>query len=82
MPGDVHVQVEAPLVFSAREVEAAPEPSAIAGLQPLQTPAVFDPLLKNELTAPSPPQAAGQEKKRRGFFGRIGSFFATMFRGK
>jgi hypothetical protein len=81
MPGDVHVEVEAPLVFSAREVESAPEPSVIADLQPLQTPALFDPLLKNEVTAPAP-AVSTKEKKRRGFFGRIGGFFAAMFRGK
>jgi hypothetical protein len=81
-PGDVHVEVEAPLVFSAREVQPAPEPRAIAGLQPLRTPAVFDPLLKNEVTPPQQSPAAAKEKKSRGFFGRIGSFFAAMFRGK
>lgn len=81
MPGDVHVEVEAPLVFSAREVESAPEPSVIADLQPLQTPALFDPLLKNEVTAPAP-AGSTKEKKRKGFFGRIGGFFAAMFRGK
>ena len=80
MPGDVHVEVEAPLVFSAREVEPAPEPSVIADLQPLQTPALFDPLLKNEVTVPA--AVSIKEKKRRGFFGRIGGFFAAMFRGK
>lgn len=80
-PGDVRVEVEAPLVFSAREVAPAPEPATIAALQPLRTPAVFDPLLKNEVVPPPDPQAAKQ-KKSRGFFGRIGSFFAAMFRGK
>jgi hypothetical protein len=81
--GEVHVQVEAPLVFSASAVEPAPEPSAIAELQPLQTPAVFNPLLTNDVTPPPSRQPQAEtEKKRRGFFGRIGGFFAAMFRGK
>ena len=80
-PGDVHVEVEAPLVFSAREIQPAPEPSSIAALKPLRTPAVFDPLLKNEVAPPNS-KDAGKDKKSRGFFGRIGSFFAAMFRGK
>jgi hypothetical protein len=79
---DVHVQVEVPLVFSASEAEPAPEPSAVAELKPLQVPALFNPLLKNEVSQPPEPQAATKEKKRRGFFSRIGGFFAAMFRGK
>jgi len=78
-PQDVHVQVEAPLVFSASAVSPPPEPAAVADLKPLHAPAVFDPVLKNEVNAPP---AAEKEKKGKGFFSRIGSFFAAMFRGK
>lgn len=78
MPGDVHVQVEVPFVFSASEPEPAPEPSTIAGLKALETSSIFDGVLA---ARPEPPPTPAV-KKRRGFFGRIGGFFYAMFGGK
>jgi hypothetical protein len=74
-------------VFSAREPDPAPEPapesSAIAELKPLGVPAAFADLMSPGVAAPPPetPPAA-KPQKRKGFFGRIGGFFAAVFGGK
>lgn len=87
-PNDVHVQVDAPLVFSARELEPAADPApdsyAIAELKPLAMPAVFADLVAPSVAAPPPAAAvpiAAKPKKRKGFFGRLGSFFVAMLKG-
>lgn len=85
-PSDVHIQVDAPLVFSARTPEPAPDPApdsyAIAELKPLAVPAVFADFLASSIAAPPPqPAVAAKPKNRKGFFGRLGSFFVALIKG-
>jgi hypothetical protein len=90
-PGQVHVEVDAPFVFSARS--AGP---SIARLQVSSLPNVFfvqeqvDPIVLQEKqpevssqAAAEPPKSAGTARKekteKKGFFGRIKGFFGSLF---
>jgi len=75
-PNDIHVQVEAPMVFRAsdpppvRPVPVRPAPVAEASLLPLRdlpVPAAFE-------TVALPPKEA-----HHGFFGKLKGFFAAIF---
>ena len=90
-PGEVHVQVDAPFVFSARP--SAARPYSVARLQVSTLPNVFfvqeqvDPVvlkekppevsLKAEAQQPRPAEKPKMEKK--GFLGRIKGFFGSIF---
>jgi hypothetical protein len=89
-PGQVHVQVDAPFVFSGR---SAARPYSVAKLQFSSLPNVYfvqekvDPVvltekapevyLAAEAQAPRPEEKPKKEK--RGFFGRIKGFFGSLF---
>ena len=90
-PGQVHVQVDAPFVFSARP--SAVRPYAVAKLQISTLPNVFfvqeqvDPVVltqkpaevsvKAEVEQPRPAEKPKKEKK--GFMGRMKGFFGSLF---
>jgi hypothetical protein len=90
-PGQVHVQVDAPFVFSARN--AAGRPYSAAKLQFSSLPNVYfvqekvDPVVLMEkppevsLTAEAqaPKTEEKPKKEKRGFFGRIKGFFGSLF---
>jgi hypothetical protein len=89
-PGDVHVQVDAPFVFSAR---SGPRPYSVARLQISTLPNVFfvqeqvDPLVLVEKPAEvslqaetAPPQPLEKpHKEKKGFMGKIKGFFGSLF---
>lgn len=82
-PEELHVEVDAPLVFEASAGAPPPPPPMVAQVKmsslprtPLEQPLVV-------LPPPEPsPQAKGEPpaKKQKGFFGKIASFFASIFR--
>jgi hypothetical protein len=88
-PGQVHVQVDTPFVFSAKSAR----PYSVAKLQVSTLPNVFfvqelvDPIvltekppevsLKTETEAPRPAEKPKPEKK--GFLGRVKGFFGSLF---
>ncbi|MGH9675850.1 MAG: hypothetical protein ACRD36_02005, partial [Candidatus Acidiferrum sp.] len=82
-PGDVHVEVEVPFVFSA----AAPPPPDIATIASLRfghipllpEPEVVISPAKAALRATSTQQQTPQPAAKKGFFGRLKSFFAALF---
>ena len=90
-PGQVHVQVDAPFVFSARTTGG--RPYSVAKVQFSSLPNVYfvqervDPVvltekppevsLKAEASAPKPEEKPKKEKK--GFMGRIKGFFGALF---
>ena len=89
-PGQVHVQVDTPFVFSARS--SAPRPYSVAKIQVSTLPNVFfvqekvDPVVLTEKTpevssqSPAePPRSAEPKKEKKGFLGRIKSFFGSIF---
>ncbi|MGC2696851.1 MAG: hypothetical protein WA738_13785 [Candidatus Angelobacter sp.] len=89
--GQVHVQVDAPFVFSAKP--SANQPYSVAKLQVSSLPNVYfvqeevDPIVLTE-KMPEVSQRAGPEpalptekpkKEKKGFFGRVKGFFGSMF---
>jgi hypothetical protein len=82
-PDDVHVQVDAPLVFSAKNrTSGSATTSAPPPVQPAKDPPVQDSTAQQTHTDAvvqiPPPEKNAQE--HRGFFRRVGGFFARIFR--
>jgi hypothetical protein len=84
--GEVHVEVDAPFVFSAADPEPAPLVQ-IAQLKFTSAPPfaiVPPPPQPAELRLPPPPvqivEVPAVPKKKSGFFGKVRSFFASVFR--
>ena len=78
---EVHVQVDAPFVFSAKDraAKAAPPPSQtppdLLVDQSTQRQVHLDPVIQ-----PAPAPDAQNKATHQGFFHRIGRFFSTIFR--
>ena len=80
---DVHVQVDAPFVFNAKEraantAAAAPEPATPLDLpldESTQRQVHLDPVIQ-----PAPPQEPQPKADHPGFFRRVGRFFSAIFR--
>jgi hypothetical protein len=92
-PGQVHVEVETPFVFSANARGPAAKPYSVAKIKFSTLPNIYflpdkaEPVVQAEVPAPTPvsdtkpapgPVAAAEKKEKKGFFGRIGSFFHSM----
>lgn len=92
-PGQVHVQVDTPFVFSAKN-SAQVRPYAVAKLNFSDLPNVFfvqekvDPIVLEEKQAPvssveipvaPKPEAAPKAKEKKGIFGRIKGLFGGIF---
>jgi len=83
-PNDVHVQIDAPFVFSRKDREAAravpPAPVEAAKALPIdaapERQVHVDPMILPPV-APAEPQP---KSEHRGFFRRIGGFFSAIFR--
>lgn len=78
LPNQVHVQVDASLVFPPPAEPVAPAPISEAKDLPLGD-SVREPLLPAEVLPPAPTQAQ-VHKPRRGVFKRIKGIFARVFR--
>jgi hypothetical protein len=79
-PDDVHVQVEAPLVFSAKNRVASPGVQAAAGL-PVEDSSGRQMRLDTVVQPPPPAPPSPQAKiQHRGLLGRIKGFFVRIFR--
>lgn len=80
-PNEIHVQVDAPFVFNAKDraAKAAPEASATPIDLPIeqstQRQVRLDPLIQ-----PAPVLEVPKKSERPGFFRRVGKFFSGMFR--
>lgn len=73
-PNDVHVQVDAPFVFRAREAASIP-PAPVEEVAQL-------PVLQMDSVAPIPAVVLPPPRKKaehHGFFGKLGGFFAAIF---
>jgi hypothetical protein len=90
-PGQVHIQVDTPFVFSARP--GAGRPYAVAKVQFSSLPNVYfvqervDPVVlvekKPEVSAKPSTEASKLEEKpqkeKKGFMGRVKGFFGSLF---
>lgn len=84
---ETHVQVDAPFVFQGDELK----PQALYTLAKMETVSTLDLGMKLQPTITPPPEKRGPskaakpedrgEKKSKGFFKKIGSFFGKIFRG-
>lgn len=77
---DVRIQIDAPIVFRASD-----SPPAEAAKQPPPAPASVATAKKSDPTAPipataQPPTVAVAKAEKRGFFSKVGGFFAAIFR--
>jgi hypothetical protein len=78
-PNEIHVQVEAPLVFSAKDRQAS---LAAAHAQTVVTPPPRDfsaRMIPADITV-QPPEVTVAKAEHRGFFQRLRGFFASIFR--
>lgn len=81
-PNDIHTQVDAPLVFTAknaaknRAAAGLPPPVQAAKDLPVQDPSTRPVHLDAVIQAPQPEK---KKEEHRGFFRRIGGFFAGLF---
>ncbi len=75
-PNEVHVQVEAPIVYRATGSQPAPAPS----LDPANLPLAYSQRQAPALTTALPPPEVELLTQPRGFFGKVKNFFAAMFR--
>lgn len=92
-PGQVHVEVDTPFVFSGKD--AGVKPYSVAKLNLPTLPNVFfvqetvDPVVleekpasvsvREEPPAPTPSPKAPEKKEKKGFFGKLKGFFGGMF---
>jgi hypothetical protein len=79
-PNDVHVQVDAPFIFNAKDhASVAPPPLQQARDLPV---ADFSarPIFLATVVEPPPPEGKKTRTEHRSFFGRLGGFFAAIFR--
>lgn len=90
-PGQVHIEVDAPFVFSARP--GSGRPNSVARIHFSSLPNVYfvqqkvDPVVLIEkppevsvkTVAEAPPPVAQPRKEKKGFLGRVKSFFGSLF---
>ena len=79
-PNDVHVQVDAPFVFNAKNRAAAALPAPVQAAKDL--PMEDSPARQVHLDAvvQSPPPEKPGKAERHGFFRRVGGFFGGIFK--
>ena len=81
---EVHVQVDAPFVFSAKNRAAAPQPPPVESVRGLPVDDSAEQSVHLDPVIQSPPDKPADTQKKntehRGFFGRIGGFFSSIFK--
>jgi hypothetical protein len=79
-PNDVHVEVEAPLVFTAKNRAAAALPAPVQAAKdlPVEESPARQVHLDALIQAPLPPNQ--NKTEHRGFFRRVGGFFSGIFK--
>jgi hypothetical protein len=78
-PNDIHTQVDAPLVFTAKNRAAAALPAPVQAARdlPVQDSSMRPVHLDAVIQAPAPEK---KKAEHRGFFRRVGGFFAGLFK--
>jgi len=78
-PDDVHVQVDAPLVFRASDLPPAAPAAPLSQAERLPVVATSAPPPPQTIVSP-PPHAAPPPNPKKGFFGKVKGFFSGMFK--
>jgi len=80
-PNDIHVQVDAPFVFNAKDRAAKALPAPVQAAKDLPLEESRDRQVHLDAVIQSPPPEPEKEKpEHRGFFRRVGGFFASIFK--
>ena len=77
--GDVHIQVDAPFVFNAKDRAAGALPPPVQAATDLPVEEVPARQVHLDAVVQSPPPEK-QKPEHRGFFRRVGGFFASIFK--
>lgn len=78
-PNDVHVQVDAPLVFTPKNRAAAALPASVQAAKDLPVEDSAARQVHLDAVVQAPPRQK-QKPEHRGFFRRLGGFFAAIFK--
>jgi hypothetical protein len=78
-PNDVHVQVDAPFVFNAKNRAAVPLPAPVEAMRELPVDDSPERQVHLDAIVQSPPPEKAKAE-HRGFFGRVKGFFSAIFR--
>jgi hypothetical protein len=78
-PGDVHIQVDAPIVFHAKK-RPPPGPADEAALLPVVASPTMPVRLEAQVQPPAPAVSTQPEPERHRLLRRVGRFFAAVFR--
>jgi len=79
-PNDIHVQVDAPFVFNAKDRAAKALPAPVQAAKDLPIEESREPQVHLEAVIQSPPPETPSKPEHRGFFRRVGGFFASIFK--
>jgi hypothetical protein len=79
-PSDLHVQVDAPLVFTPKNRAAAALPAPAQAAKDLPVDDSLDRQIHLDAIIQSPPPEKQNKPEHRGFFRRVGGFFAAIFK--
>jgi hypothetical protein len=79
-PNDIHVQVDAPLVFNAKDRATVPPAPVETAKQLRAEESMAEASRQVHLDAVVEPPPADSPSKHRGFFGRIKGFFGSIFK--
>lgn len=80
-PNDVHVEVDAPLVFNAKNRAAAGAlPPPVQAAKDLPVDDSPSRQVHLDTVIQSPPPEPQKKAEQRGFFGRLGGFFSSIFK--
>jgi hypothetical protein len=78
-PNDIHVQLDAPLVFNARNRSSSIPPPPLEAATALPVDQSPDRQVHLDPVIQAPPPPARDKSERRGFFGRVRGFFSSIF---
>ena len=79
-PDEVHVQVDAPIVFSAKDRAARAAPAPIKAARDLPVEGSSERQVHLDPVVEAPPSDKQEKPEHRGFFHRVKGFFSGIFR--
>jgi hypothetical protein len=80
LPNDVHIQVDAPFVFNAKNRAASALPAPVQAAEDLPLEDSTARQVHLDAVVQSPPPEKPSQAEHRGFLHRVGGFFASIFK--